>query len=80
MIMRLARSVLPLVILAGASYFAGPVYADGRGGRPAVASANKQPSNPSSNAYVDQRAAKKEARMKQRDQEMDKRMKREKAR
>jgi|HubBroStandDraft_6_1064221.scaffolds.fasta_scaffold1313430_2 hypothetical protein len=69
------RSVLPLVILAGALYFASPVYADGRGGRPPVVAANKQPSNPS----TDQRAAKKEARMKQRDQEMDKRMKREKA-
>lgn len=73
--MRLARSALLLMMLAGTSYFASPVYADGRGGRPPVASANKQPSNPS----TDQRAAKKEARMKQRDQEMDKRMKSEKA-
>jgi hypothetical protein len=83
--MRIARSVLPLAIVAGALYFAAPVYSEGRGGpRPAPA-ANKQTNSQATSKNIpaeqtDQRVSKKEARMKQRDKEMDKRMKPEKLR
>ncbi len=83
--MQLARSVLPLAIVAGVLYFATPVYSEGRGGPHAAPAATKQTNNQSTSKNVatdqtDQRGSKKEARMKQRDREMDKRMKPEKLR
>lgn len=84
--MRLARSVLPLAILAGTLYFTAPVYSEGRGGPHPPSAANKQATNnqPAPKTVqrdqTDQRVSKKEARMKQRDQEMDKRLKQGKTR
>jgi hypothetical protein len=64
------RFVLPLATLAGVLFFAPPVFpADQSGSKP-----------PPKNTKAEQPISKKESRMKQRDREMDQRMKQKKTR
>ena len=83
--MQLARSVIPLAVLAGMLWTASPVRSFDRGpgqgreqspapSQPPPKQATKPPP-PANNPDAQDRIAKKESRMKQRDKEIDKRMK-----
>ena len=81
--MPINRLVLPLAILAGAFFFAPP--ASGDHSAPASTSesgkqANSKPPPKNSKAEQPKPNTKKESRMNERDREMDKRMKQQKAR
>ena len=82
--MHIARSVIPLAIAAGVLWTAAPVRSFDRGPgqspskTPVQTSPPKQAAKsppPANNPEAQDRIAKKETRMKQRDKEIDKRMK-----
>jgi hypothetical protein len=75
--MQIARSVLPLAVLASLLWTAAPVHSFERGPNPAPKQAAPKPQPPPPPAVnkPDDRISKKEAKMKQRDKEIDKRMK-----
>jgi hypothetical protein len=80
--MHIARSVVPLAVLAGMLWTAAPVHSFDRGPAqrpsqqsPAPKTAAPKPPPPANNPEAQDRIAKKETRMKQRDKEIDKRLK-----
>jgi hypothetical protein len=77
--MHIARFAVPLVVVAGLLWTAAPVRSFDRGPRPSQNTApSKQPPKlppPANNPDAQDRISKKETRMKQRDKEIDKRMK-----